>query len=366
VRGAGTTTGLAVLAAGAVLAAATQTLADDHPITLHWRAPTGCPEQAAVRRRVDELIAGASLGRPLVADVAVTGGDDRYHVDMRLTDEAGRGERRLDASTCEELAEATALIVALAYAPETVAANRAHAEEGGGSSDDGRDASAGDQGGGPTENILPLPPVMPAPPVPPAAPSPRFTGPARMPPPPPRVASTRFTIAPLIGVELGALPDPATLLGGEVALRLDPFEIRARGTYALPVRETLPTRDAGGDFDRWTVGPAICLAPWRTRRATEGAFGGLRLGTCLGLELGSMRGRGFGVRNPDEGSALWLAPDAEGHLGLTLFRWLELDLALAAVIPLRRPEFVLEQVGIVHRASAITGRTTAGVTVTLP
>lgn len=350
--------------AAVVVVVAARALAVEHPIALSWRGPASCPSEARVRQRVDDLVAGATVGRPLAADVVVVEAAGRFHVEMRLTHERGGGERRLDAATCEEIAEATALVVALAYDPEAVAANQARASEGGG------DAAAGgsEDGGGapdlaPPPNILPLPPVVPTAPPPPVAPPPVVVPP---PPPRPRVATTRFVAAPLVGVELGALPSAAALVGGELGLRLDPFDVRVRGLFALPVRETVPDRDAGGDFDRWTLGPATCFAPWRSRRAVEGRLGGLRVAPCLGLELGQLRGRGFGVQNPDEGAALWVAPTAEGHLALTLLPWLELELTLAAVVPLRRPDFVLQQVGIVHRAAPLTGRTTAALTLTLP
>ncbi|MEQ9321148.1 MAG: hypothetical protein RIF41_18440 [Polyangiaceae bacterium] len=364
IRGAGRRAAIAA-AAIAVGAIATHAFADDHPIALSWRAPTGCPTETSVRRRIDDLIAGASVGRALAADVVVERDAGGFHVQMRLADERGGGERSLDAGTCEEIAEATALIVALAYDPEAVAANQARqAEGGGGEGEGGRSADPP-----PTPNILPLPPVVPVAPPPPA---PAVVAPPPVVPPPPsrephsRVASTRFVAAPLVGVELGALPSAAALVGGELAVRLDPFDVRLRGLFALPVRDTVQGRDAGGDFDRWTVGPAVCLAPWRTRRASEGRIGGLRLAPCVGFELGQMRGRGFGVQNPDEGAALWLAPTPEGHLSLTLLPWLELELTLAAAIPLRRPDFVLNQVGIVHQAAPLTGRTTAALTLVLP
>lgn len=335
----------------------------DHPIDLSWSAPAGCPEASFVRGRIDDLLAGASAGQPLSARVDVTAGPTGFRVEMLLTSEAGDGERQLEAASCEEIAEATALVVALAYDPDAVVANQARAAEGG--AEGSTDGSGGAAGGGeplPSEpRILPLPPVVP-------------TAPGSEPPAPPAVdeAPRRFVVdadrlrrwrlwaAPLVGAEAGALPRMGAFAGGAMGFRYHPFELAVRGGYLLTVRETVPTRDAGGDFDRWSVGPVICGAPWRSRRAAEGEPGGLRLSGCLALELGQMRGRGFGVENPDEGSALWVSPSVEGGASLSLASWLELQLGLGLGFPLLRPDFVLNQVGIVHRASSVTGRGTLG------
>jgi hypothetical protein len=355
----------AALTAAAILAASLAGAQDPLPITLRWTAPAECPSQDVFRARVDQLLAGASAGRALEADIVVTRGAAELVMAMRLTDESGVGERQLSAQSCDEIAEAGALIVALAYDPEAVAANQASSEpapQASGGGDLGGDEVAGGGGGAAapgTPQILPIAPIVPMP----AAPPPVAVGPAppRSPPPPlPQPEpppELRFVVAPFVGVEIGTLPSAAAAIGGGVGLRYYPFEAQLRASYLVPVDDTLPLRpSAGGDFTRWAVGPNLCLQPFRTERRKAREIGGVRLGTCVGLEIGRLTGQGFGVASPGQGSALWVTPWAEGRASFTLVEWLELEPSVGFGFPLSRPNFVLTTVGIVHRASVVVGR----------
>ena len=93
------------------------------------------------------------------------------------------------------------------------------------------------------------------------------------------------------------------------------------------------------------------------------AGGRLEIGPCIGVEIGRLHAKGFGVTDPGEASELWVALKGGGALGWSLWSWLSLVLRLDAVVPLTRPRFVLEGVGPVHRASAVAGRAAAGVEV---
>ncbi len=69
-----------------------------------------------------------------------------------------------------------------------------------------------------------------------------------------------------------------------------------------------------------------------------------------------MSATGFGVRDPGAGAGLWLAPFVEGSAALLLGRSAALRLDVGALFPSRRPTYVLENVGAVHRASPVGGR----------
>jgi hypothetical protein len=69
---------------------------------------------------------------------------------------------------------------------------------------------------------------------------------------------------------------------------------------------------------------------------------------CAGLELGRMHAEGYGVSDPGDGSALWAALRGGAAAAWIVAPWVRLRLRLEAVVPLRRPRFVLGGVGDVH------------------
>lgn len=173
-----------------------------------------------------------------------------------------------------------------------------------------------------------------------------------------------FSLAAGVSGDVGSLPSPAFGVGGAVAVSYHPVGGRVRAFYFLPSSETLPERPtAGGDFDLWAVAISFCLVPWRSAEPGTRELGDLHFELCPGLELGQMRGRGFGVSRPDEGAALWLGPRGDAALRVTLHRYVGLRAEIGALAPLARPEFVLENVGVVYRASAAVGRASLDVEV---
>src|SRR5271154_6099768 len=92
--------------------------ADEPRMALAWNAPGACPDEASVRASVAQLLTGSSATVAGRADVSHAG--ERWQVVVTMNG----GERRLEADSCRALADATALIVAMAVDPERVAANR--------------------------------------------------------------------------------------------------------------------------------------------------------------------------------------------------------------------------------------------------
>ena len=100
---------------------------------------------------------------------------------------------------------------------------------------------------------------------------------------------------------------------------------------------------------------SLCGVPFRSTNATIEAVG------CAGWELGRLSGEGTGVQRPRDGGALWSAPklDVGASLGLgaTPFR---LGLFLSLALPLARENFVLGDLGAVHRPPVAVGRVALG------
>jgi hypothetical protein len=89
------------------------------PIELRWEAPPGCPSRERVLSEVRRLVANAP-DKSLRARASVTADEEGFRVRIELEGSA-QGARTLRAQTCESVARATALIVALAIDPQAAA-----------------------------------------------------------------------------------------------------------------------------------------------------------------------------------------------------------------------------------------------------
>lgn len=91
------------------------------PVELAWRAPSACPTShdvlALVRARVGDASPDTmSVVRAGAEIVRQAGG--RFRLTLSIADDGNEGARRLEATSCEELADATALIVAMSLRPD--------------------------------------------------------------------------------------------------------------------------------------------------------------------------------------------------------------------------------------------------------
>ncbi len=328
---------------------AVEVSAEAHPIALSWQAPHGCPSASAVLAEVDRLLGATPTGdKRMVVDAQVSGSAQHWSLQMVIHDDAGEGEREISATTCGELADAAALIVALAFDPAAVAETRRR------------------------ETTPPAPAAMPTP-EPPAPAAPPAPEPAPLRPPPPATPTTLtpppvappgpiaetqrvwFSVAPRIDFDAGTLPGVSLGVGGSLAVRWYPILARIRAGYFLPQSETL-AGDKGGELDLWVVAAGMCGTPFHTatlgrRRPLDFALDG-----CVELEVGEMRGEGFGVRNPGSGATPWVCPQAQLWGALTLAEPLTARALVGVGVPVLRPEFVLREVGVVHTASPVVGR----------
>lgn len=88
-------------------------------LQLEWRAPQGCPQVEDVRARVDRSWAG-DAGGVIEAHGEVVGTGDRarpWQLRLRLVAASGTAERELEGRSCDALADAAALMIAMAASP---------------------------------------------------------------------------------------------------------------------------------------------------------------------------------------------------------------------------------------------------------
>lgn len=324
----------------AALVTLSSTVSADAPrVLLKWTAPEGCPAGARVTAEVDRLLgdAGARPPTPLEVRAAVTedaaGG---FRVRVETDREGATRVRELRAQSCEALADATAVILALMIDPAAVAAAPPAPSP---------PASA------------PAPPIVGAPSN--SRPEPVLPPPGRLSPPPtppPRPTEVRFHLATWALADAGSLPGVSFAAGGAAGLSIGAVRIEL-GAGAWPARAApiaaRPT--AGGDVSL-IAGSAGACYDFLDRD-------GFSLGPCAAVELGRLHAAGYGVTTPGDGSALWSAGKAGAWLAWAPARRFAISLKLDAVVPFARPSFVLENVGPVHRAGAVVGRAGGGVEV---
>jgi hypothetical protein len=315
-------------------------------LRLDWSAPGGCPNRVELVERIEALLGvpvAALAPEPIVARGTVRQLDTlRFELELETHQREQRFVRSMQAPSCAELSDAGALVLALAIDP-TLAERQARAEAAPGTSA--------------------LPGATPA--TPEAAPEPEaakppvetldMADPAEAPPPPPPAPprAPPWSLRAGVTVDAGTVADVSLGARGSVEFGFEEARFELGVLWLPPARTFVESdTDRGGYVDLLAAQAAFCLLPLRGDFEMEG---------CLGLEVGRLHGAGFGVETEIDGSALWLA----GGLGvLARFRATDGLSVVASGGLLYAPqttEFVLENVGLVHRVSTVVGRVGLGI-----
>lgn len=330
------------------------------PITLVWTAPGECPTTAEVSARVEKLLGGppAAADRRLEAIATVEPLPRGYRLEISLTADGATSGRILQGARCDSVADAAALVIALAFDPEAVAAQEA--KQGVSETPDAPADSAPVPSAAPSD--------APPPPPPPAAPAivriPVPIPPPPRPPPPADSGVTEITygfFAQLVG-DAGSLSSVVPGVRAGLSLGIGPYRIEPAFIAFPSAKSALPDRPTAGAEMRLLMGSLdACrrLWPWSARSD----LGLSAAHACLGFEVGEMHGAGFGVTVPRSGGTVWAAPHAGLRAELSLARNVALTVDLGVAIPLNRSSFVLtltEGRAVVHEPSAVAGRAGAG------
>lgn len=286
-----------------------------------------------VQRAVGEPLESVA---PLQFSIRIDESPDGYVARLEATSDGERavsGARSLRAPSCRELTEALVLAMAIAIGAERDRAEAAQA------------ISAPE-----------ATPDLEGPPAPdPERPSERPpSGPGGAAGPAATLAGSAWLVA-----DTGTLPRPGIGLSGGVSLGWPSFELRALGTVLPERRGTLVASDASspGASIGLLAGSLLACVPIAVKQSA------LELALCAGGELGQLSGSGTGVSTPHDRRALWAA----ARLDLAA-RWvvgdtpLALDLLVTAAAPLSRDEFILKDLGSVHRPASVIGRAGVGLT----
>jgi len=296
----------------------------DRTVEITWLAPEGCPTQGALHAQIDELLGGVAderAGEDLTVRAKVEHGA-LWLVTIETRKAASEGHRTIQASNCQGLANATALIVALMIDPDAVAARA-----------DKTTASA------------PSPP----PPSPPSV--------VEVAPPAPSAPRRTFGLMGIaLAANLGVLPavdvGPAVVLG----LRRGGWKGELRFAYGLRTTHSEPVAVANGAYGQFRFHAATLAGCYTTAHSI------VELGPCVAGEAGLVQGEGIGADRPARESAPWLALGAGGLLAVEAASWLRFLVHVDVMVPLWRPEFVLRIMDVtIFRSQPVGGRLTMGV-----
>jgi len=311
-------------------------------VALAWSAPAECPSRAAVLGEVRAILeGGAASAHSVEAAATVERAGQRWRVALTIRSDQGSGVRSLDADSCEALASAVALIVALAVDPT----RRAPADAGAPPDAQAPARASTDADAG-------------AAPSPPSSPQPRPHDERE------EEDGPRLVVGVAGVADFGDLPSPA--LGGSVAVaglyRRARLEARGR-TYASQRVADLARPAQGVDLAYLGLDARACLAVLATGRA---ARDGVAVSPCLGVDLSRVAGSGFGGTKTFSGNGSWVAFEG-GLLGTwALASSVALRVGVDLLVPTSRPGFVVlapdgSTAESLHRPASIGGRFDLGV-----
>ncbi|MDB4934134.1 MAG: hypothetical protein JWP87_1106 [Labilithrix sp.] len=271
------------------------------PLELTWDVPAECPPASHVERRVAQILQGPPPAKSIVVAVArIRRADDSGRFELSLSIRTGDVEesRTIDAASCSALAEASAVVIALAINPEK--------------------ESPAETPPSPTPAstaMAPIPPLVPRPPQPPR---------------PPRY---HYALGLGAAVDSGTLPDVGAGMLASIAVRIDRVRLGVLST--LWFRQE-PTFDASGQ-----AGASFDMI-------AAGAFGGymvalgpVALGPVANLEATFVRVRGFGIRTPRASWTGWPTAVLGGRAELRVSSWLGLFARADAAFAVAAPTFTL-------------------------
>ena len=300
-------------------------------VELHWTAPPTCPDAAAVIAAAEALMLEHDAA--LRADAVVVASDGGYA--MTLTIQHDDGARRLEqhAPSCDTLADLAALLLAVAADP--VAVTRARSPE----------------------LVIVEPPTAPS----------HDTGSVTTPTAvasrdgPPRTAPRKrpsgwLRVAGIVGI--AELPRIDAGIGLTGAIDFDAWRIEIGVAHLFAQRRSLPGyARARAELAGWNL---------QLRGCGELGRGAVRIGGCIGPEVGLVTGVARDVSEKDPHASAWVA----ATVGPVL-RWLasdrvQLHVGVDGVVALTRAHFALRDDRSRSVATGAGGvRATVGIAVAL-
>jgi hypothetical protein len=283
---------------------------------IDWRAPTSCPDAAAVERRARAL--GPEIASLQLHGAVSVVADGTFVLELAIGDAPAR---RYVARDCDALADIAALVLAVASDPISVSTHVGPAPPA-------------------RENDVLVPPVVGSAAAPSWNASPRDPAVAPVLRPRPRA---RPRVRPRVGgfarvhglFGIGELPrfDAGVGLAVGIGAGLGRFELHAAHLFARTAALPGPG-DAAASIASWNLSPRACAV--LGRRSVRAAL-------CAGPELGIVTADGRGLADTDRVLALWVAAIAAPGLEWAMTPWLRLHAGVELIAALRRPQFAARE-----------------------
>ncbi len=309
---------------------------------LKWSAPAGCPSEQAVSDETRRLLSESKRAAdPKLLDVQaqVTSSIRGFSLELRLGSGAAPRVRSLVAPTCDELARAAALVVALAIDPLLQP-----------SANSALTSAAGTDGAGvvaePASAPCPEPALLKCPPLPISS--------SRTPPPPGSYSSCPVCAASEVPpgrseqAVLGRSEQYLLLAGSSVAFgalpralpRVNLGAAHRSGAHWLALSFDLSFASAGPRARG--EGAHFVLALAAPRYCARSRLGSATVAACGLVEIGAASATGFGVERPRTRWSPWLSPGAGIEAGVSLPGGGELLLAADLLAVALRTRFELD------------------------
>ena len=282
-------------------------------VDVTWAAPGECPSSADLQERVTARIPSASAVR---ARGRVERSASTWRLALDIETPAARGERTLEASTCDALASAAAVVIAMSIAPPRA------------------------------EPPPPSPAIIPL-----VAPSSQRAAASEQPASVNEPAPARLHARGQVTTDAGTLPSAS--VGGGLALGVRvvrDLSLEASASVFAGQDGTVEGTTRGASFSLCSAGVRAC---WSLTRRIE-------LAPCLGVVVDRISATGFGAARVSDASSLAWSPEALLALGIPLAGPLALRAGVGAQAPMSRQSFVINGAGTVHRADPVALRAWLG------
>lgn len=305
--------------------------ADPSWLELRWSELAGCPMRVEVEATIVRLTDGEAP-RPVAAEAVITADAAGYNLQLHVRDADGEQRRTLQSPRCQALADATAVILAVAAAPIGVAARVVGVPP------------------PPRSEVLDPGVVAPA-----AALAPSVPELAREPAPAPSRRRPELAIG--VGAAAGIGPTQRFVAGlsGGLALLWRRARLDVRGSGWFPGRLAI-----AGDT---SVGADLRLAAGAVRGCPRVLRRSFALDVCGGIELGALTARGVGLASTATRRGLWAA----GLLALGLqwrpLRRLALGLEVEGLIAFTRRQYATGDGGLFYTVPLAGVRLGGGIAV---
>lgn len=310
-------------------------------IEVAWHAPPGCPGRDALLRKLHERLSQRQAVNALRAQARVVRSGSGFRLELELVTPSARATRQLSDAECAPLADAAAVLIALAVQNEAPAAAPESEQPTLSQPEPEREVEPADTGPAAT----PVPgsrpssqsrPVGSAPvdanseaeserePEPPSDPEPlqRSTNPLRL------------QLSAAARANFGTFPHrPAPGMQAQLAARISPLYLALGVSYWPAFQQSSSSYPnarlrGSGIFSDLSIGLDIITQP-------------ILLTAALDLELGQLMAQAEGIAGPQSTRSLWLATGPSAGVGISFLNDWGLALELAGLTPLYRTHWLV-------------------------